>query len=462
MSSDRNAPYDQFEGFVEKIESNPLRNREKKRRRPSQPQLSRKKPSPPLSSRNVTHPLPRKKPSPPLSSRNVTQPLHVPRKKPSPPLSSRNVTQSSPQEPSPKQQNKEADPAPQLMITGLDLLEKGKELKNCTEEERLIVRLRDDNGPVATRIKKEWLEPAIQANRTFEELVDLSLQNKPLESFELEEVEKAWKAVGLGDKKMKSPQDRVCWEIAKSGSDVIFTAPCGFGKSACFAVPAVMSGGMTLVVVPLRTLADSLEYDLGSLNSTSFDVEQLLNADQAKAQSRKSCSSRLHELLNLSFFSKPKILITVLERIDFQTTLHALSQLCDTKRHEMGRLTRIVLDEFDYVDECTRNFRESYLDIFKTLRSKCQRGLRPIQIVCMSATASLHAVQLSREGSSSRSKAVCLHADRILPDHHSYYCERRMSDKQASDLLFARTYVADLALSHDSRTGLGSNSGNPS
>lgn len=43
-----------------------------------------------------------------------------------------------------------------------------------------------------------------------------------------------------------NPQGQVCDAILRNERDVVFLAPCAFGKSLCFAIPARAMGGITV------------------------------------------------------------------------------------------------------------------------------------------------------------------------------------------------------------------------
>jgi hypothetical protein len=78
----------------------------------------------------------------------------------------------------------------------------------------------------------------------------------------------------LGYPPFKHPQQSVCVAALSSDDDNIFVAPCGFGKSACFTIPGVISGGMTLVIEPFNA---QIESQLESLRwMEPIQVEKLL------------------------------------------------------------------------------------------------------------------------------------------------------------------------------------------
>ena len=79
----------------------------------------------------------------------------------------------------------------------------------------------------------------------------------------------------FGFDKYLSHQEEIIADIL-SGKDVLTIMPTGGGKSLCYQLPALMFGGMTIVVSPLIALMQSqvsqlklLDINAASLNSSN-------------------------------------------------------------------------------------------------------------------------------------------------------------------------------------------------
>src|SRR5690606_39227237 len=84
----------------------------------------------------------------------------------------------------------------------------------------------------------------------------------------------------FGYSRFRAPQERVVRSIL-SGIDTLGVLPTGAGKSVCFQVPAMLTGGVTVVISPLLALmqdqVDSAQrrgLPARSLNSLQSKAEQ--------------------------------------------------------------------------------------------------------------------------------------------------------------------------------------------
>ena len=109
----------------------------------------------------------------------------------------------------------------------------------------------------------------------------------------------------------------------------------------CFIVPAIVLGGLTIVVEPLRALIDSL---LGELRNRNIRCEKLLTVNDAKGYSKKlAAADRLQYLCrNWSNRKSTRVIVTTPELIYRDSSMQSLVRLM-----EKGSLKRIVIDEFD-------------------------------------------------------------------------------------------------------------------
>jgi hypothetical protein len=115
------------------------------------------------------------------------------------------------------------------------------------------------------------------------------------------------------------------------------------------------------------------------------------------------------------------------ELVTLPGSLQALKRLS-----EQGWLKRIVVDEFDVIEEAVDGYRTVYFDLFPILRQHCRCREKAIQIVALSATVTKSALLASRKSADSASEAKLFLAERALPDWHAYRVERKKSDKQVS------------------------------
>src|SRR3954454_24884857 len=82
------------------------------------------------------------------------------------------------------------------------------------------------------------------------------------------------------------PSQREVIEDVLRGRDVLCVMPTGAGKSLCYQLPAVVSGGLTIVVSPLISL---MEDQVQQLRDEEIDAI-LLNSSQTAARQRDAMS----------------------------------------------------------------------------------------------------------------------------------------------------------------------------
>lgn len=70
-------------------------------------------------------------------------------------------------------------------------------------------------------------------------------------------------------------------EAVLAGDDVLAVMPTGRGKSLCFQLPAILKGGLTLVVSPLIAL---MRDQVAALQSAGVEAASLTSADDADAR----------------------------------------------------------------------------------------------------------------------------------------------------------------------------------
>jgi superfamily II DNA helicase RecQ len=134
-----------------------------------------------------------------------------------------------------------------------------------------------------------------------------------------------------------------------------------------------------LVVEPLQALVDALE---SQLHQKGLKVEVLLSEEKARAHSTRA-KERLFQLLH-SASPGPLILLATAELVEGCMTV--ISKLV-----EKGLLSLVVMDEFDYIDKATQNFRSCYASIVGGLKNATSLENQPraaVPFLYLSATAS--------------------------------------------------------------------------
>ncbi|KAL7568845.1 hypothetical protein ACA910_007257 [Epithemia clementina (nom. ined.)] len=232
----------------------------------------------------------------------------------------------------------------------------------------------------------------------------------------------------LGISAFRQLQEIVAAEVVENPQrDIIVNAPCGFGKSMCFMVPAVLFGGITIVVEPLRALIESLHNEL---MRKSIPCERLLTIDEAQKSNKLAACDRLDELAIVGRDNnKTLVIVTTPEQIFKDNAMRKL-----TKLYELGKLRRIVVDEFDLcMEESMKgsvDSREAYACIVPQIR----KYLPEVSTMFLSATASPNVVTLvashGRRASEPKPK-LYIHCN-PLPENHFYLVERKTSLVEAS------------------------------
>lgn len=154
-----------------------------------------------------------------------------------------------------------------------------------------------------------------------------------------------------------------------SNRDVFVIMPTGGGKSLTFQLPAVLSSGITLVIMPLI----SLIYDqMQRLNELGV-VSRELNSTQDLSEQNNIYDDMIqHNSVKILFVTPEKL--SQSEKLNF--FLHKLE--------ERGKLARIVIDEAHCVSQWGRDFRKDYLKI-----SKFRDNFPQIPILALTGTATL-------------------------------------------------------------------------
>jgi ATP-dependent DNA helicase RecQ len=150
-------------------------------------------------------------------------------------------------------------------------------------------------------------------------------------------------------------------EAIIDGHDAVVVMPTGGGKSLCYQLPAVLSGGTTLVISPLIAL---MKDQIDALRARGIDAAALHSHLDFAEQHAVQRAYAMGELRLL--YVAPERLV----RPDFRTLLSQTPP------------ARIVVDEAHCISEWGHDFRRDYLRI-----GEVSRELSPMQVVACTATA---------------------------------------------------------------------------
>ncbi|HEX2864456.1 MAG TPA: RecQ family ATP-dependent DNA helicase, partial [Deinococcales bacterium] len=170
-----------------------------------------------------------------------------------------------------------------------------------------------------------------------------------------------WKLPRLRDQQLQAV------DAALDGRDTIVLLPTGFGKSLTFQLPALLQGGVTLVISPLIALMEDQAEGLRRRGIPAVAI----NSSRSGAEQRGMIDDLLQGRANLGYVSPERIN----RSLDFQRAL--------TRLQAEGRLKRLVFDEAHCLSEWGHDFRPDYVRVKKKLDDL---GVR-VPISCLTATA---------------------------------------------------------------------------
>ncbi|PZU93861.1 MAG: DNA helicase RecQ [Chelatococcus sp.] len=154
------------------------------------------------------------------------------------------------------------------------------------------------------------------------------------------------------------------WEVieaALAGRDVFAVMPTGSGKSMCYQLPALVAGGLTLVVSPLIAL---MRDQVGQLLRAGVQAASLNSMNSEEE------ASRAWEQLNAG---ELRLLFVSPERLAGEGLVARLRRL---------GVTRLAIDEAHCVSQWGHDFRPEY-----RLLSKVREALGGVPVTALTATA---------------------------------------------------------------------------
>ncbi|MBL8806712.1 MAG: DNA helicase RecQ [Rhodospirillales bacterium] len=146
-----------------------------------------------------------------------------------------------------------------------------------------------------------------------------------------------------------------------AGEDVLAVMPTGSGKSLCYQLPAVLRGGLTVVVSPLIAL---MRDQVGQLREYGIEAASLNSANDAAANADVRRAIREDRL---------RLLYVAPERLVREDTLALLAE---------SHTTLLAIDEAHCVSQWGHDFRPEYLAL-----GRIRRELGDVQAIALTATA---------------------------------------------------------------------------
>ena len=173
----------------------------------------------------------------------------------------------------------------------------------------------------------------------------------------------------FGHDKFREPQESIVTD-ALTNIDQFILLPTGTGKSICYQLPAIIQGGITIVISPLKSLIqDQLDnlLDSGKINAVGYysDTKQLEKNEILKEMCKSNCSFNI-------IYTTPE---TIGQSDEFELYLNTI--------YKEGRLTRFVIDEAHCISLWGNDFRTSYRRLSKI---KTRYPNTPIMTCTASAT----------------------------------------------------------------------------
>lgn len=151
---------------------------------------------------------------------------------------------------------------------------------------------------------------------------------------------------------------------ALAGRDVLVLMPTGGGKSLCYQVPALVLGGLTLVVSPLISLMEDQVAHLARAGVPAAALHGGVDAAEVEQRLESACAGRL------------RLLYLAPERLETARLRSALARM---------RVSLLVVDEAHCVVEWGEAFRPAYLRLGRT------RQRLGCPAMALTATATLEA-----------------------------------------------------------------------
>ncbi len=155
----------------------------------------------------------------------------------------------------------------------------------------------------------------------------------------------------FGHRKFREGQEEIINQIL-SGRDVLGIMPTGAGKSICYQVPALMMGGITLVISPLISLMQDQVISLRESGISAAYINSSLSA------------AEYFRTMDRAANSEYKIIYVAPERLSADDFL---------RLSENVQISMVTVDEAHCVSQWGQDFRPSYLKISEFMEKLAYR-----------------------------------------------------------------------------------------
>lgn len=164
---------------------------------------------------------------------------------------------------------------------------------------------------------------------------------------------------------------------------------------------------------PLRALISS---QISELKQRKINVERLLPADEVSDPGKLHAYDYLQRLTNSYNRENPLIIFCTPEILYKCACENGLIQ----SLVEKNLMSLVVIDEFDYIDDCYEQYRNEYTTIVPKLKQSVKGSNIPF--LYLSATGSSYRMKniLQAQPSNTLVKPILFQVTQILPKNHIY------------------------------------------
>jgi ATP-dependent DNA helicase RecQ len=152
-------------------------------------------------------------------------------------------------------------------------------------------------------------------------------------------------------------------EHVLSGQDVMALMPTGGGKSLCYQLPAVLLGGLTIVISPLIAL---MKDQVDSLNVSGIPAA-FLNSAQTSEEQRQLVEKLKHNQIKLLYLAPERLFGQENKLVPFLKTLNVV---------------QIAIDEAHCISQWGHDFRPEYL-----MLAQLKNEFPNVPVIALTATA---------------------------------------------------------------------------